>query len=96
MADIASYNFTIKGSNWQPLSDIMDAYYDHTAAFIMYVNEISAGALGYTHRMVTPEPNDKGRELKGGAEIEIPADSGDYIYLRATDKPVNVEIREKL
>ena len=92
---INSFNFQIAGNNWQPLSDIMgQEYYDHTKGYILYVNGCAYGTLGYTQRTVTPTAQDKGRELLQGAEINIAADNGDIIYLRATGAPVDIEIRE--
>ncbi len=91
---IESYNYTITGSNWQPLTDIMGQDYETTVDYILFVNGGAYGLLGYTQRTNTPNATDKGRELKAGDEVAITADNGDDIYLRATGAPINIEVRE--
>lgn len=91
---INSFNYLVKGSNWQPLSDIMGQDYETTVGYIIYVNGGANGLLGFTQRTVTPEQSDRGREYRAGQEINITADNGDIIYLRANGSPINIEVRE--
>lgn len=91
---IESFNYEIKGSNWQPLTDIMGQDYETEVSYVLYVNGGSHVMLGYTQRTTTPSATDKGRELKAGMEVSITDDNGDHIYLRATGAPVNIEVRE--
>lgn len=91
---INSFNYQVKGSNWQPLSDIMNQDYETNVDYILHVNGGANGLLGYTQRTVTPDIKDKGRELKAGEEIRITSDNGDIVYLRATGAPIDIEIRE--
>lgn len=91
---INSFNYTIKNNDWKPLTDIMGQDYETQVGYIIYINGGANGLLGFTQRTVTPEQSDRGREYGAGKEINITADNGDIIYLRANGSPINIEVRE--
>ena len=89
-------NYIVNYKEWKPLSDIMNADYDHTKGYFLYVNDIAIGHLSYTLRTTTPDIKDLGRDIQKFSEIEILPDSGDDVYIRTLFGNINIEIREKV
>lgn len=87
-------NYIIDSKEFEPLSDIMDADYDTTKAYKIYVNEYSTSTrLCYTKRTDVPT-TDNGRDIPPFTTIDVVANSGDDVYLKVTNGSVNVEISE--
>ena len=87
-------NYIIHSKEFQPFSDILNQDYETTKNYKIYVNEHSAAtSLCYTKREIIPT-TDKGQEIPAFSTIEVEADSGDHVYLKVTNTPVNIEISE--
>lgn len=92
-------NYTIKTKAWQPLTDIMGDDYETTRAYNVHVNRIGNGCLQYMKQTPDPEgktptPDDsiRGAEYPAFSDIPVAADTGDHVYLKASDAPISVSV----
>ena len=87
-------NYNVKAKEWQPLSDIMGQDYDHIKAYTVHANNIGIGFLCYLKTTETPDNGIRGKELAPFSEVSVVADTGDKVYFKGSDVPVNVFIEE--
>lgn len=87
-------NFIVSKKTWCPLSDIMDAAYDHAKAYTIYVNSTGLGMLKYLQTTETPTLEMYGRDLPDYSSVNVAADTGDHIYFMTTANPVNIYIED--
>jgi|GEM_PF-2594896 len=92
-------NYIIKTKAWQPLTDVMGDDYETTRAYNIHVNRIGKGCLQYLKQTPdaegkTPTPDDsaRGAEYPEFTDIPVAADTGDHVYLKASDAPVSVSV----
>lgn len=90
-------NYTIKTKAWQPLTDIMGDDYETTHAYNIHVNRTGKGCLQILTQIPdaegkTPKPDDsiRGAEYPEFSNIAVAADTGDHVYLKASDVTVSV------
>lgn len=88
-------NYVIKRGDYEPLSDIMGADYETTDTYIVHVNKTGA-TLQVLSTTDTPTNQERGVEYKEFEEFEIPADTGDDVYLRSNLNNISVDIRVKV
>lgn len=91
-----SKNYIVPVNRWIPLSDLMNQDYDHTKDYIIHVNDIVSGLLQYTKRKDTPTNKDVGQQYTKFSTINVGANVGDDVYLRATATPINIEVYTKV
>lgn len=87
-------NYVITSESWVPLSDVMGQDYDHTVKYGIHVNEVSIGLLRIEYTTTVPTDEDRGRELPQFSVIYVPADTGDDVYLRASNNDININVFE--
>lgn len=87
-------NYFVKSGDYSPLSDIMGQDYDTEKKYKIHINKCSENVLQVLYTTGTPTNKERGIEYPEFAEIEIKADTGDDVYLRASNKAISVDISE--
>lgn len=89
-------NYKINSREFSPLSDIMGQDYETGVKYEIYINNFSViNRIFYTCRDKESVPTtDMGRELQPFTTITVDADTGDEVFFKVANLPVDIEIKE--
>ena len=84
-------NYTVTDT-WTDIETLMDADYDATDNYALYVNQIPLGLLQVA--VSSSEPTETGMELPSFAKYTIGTGTGGTTWVKASANPIEIYIYE--